>query len=145
MAMTPRGCTINALATELERDRRTIAKKLARVRPIEVRGRSKYYRLRDALDALDEKRPARSAPRVKLEARLRVTVALTGACWRSDLRRAVAGGCWRRPGRGDHGRERLPRCSRSPPPPRTLIPRARPGGLARPAGAADDRVQVHQR
>ena len=62
MPMTPRGWTINALATELERDRRTIAKKLARVRPIEVRGRSKYYRLRDALDALEEKRPAPSNP-----------------------------------------------------------------------------------
>ena len=34
MAMTPRGWTINALATELDRDRRTIAKKLARVTPI---------------------------------------------------------------------------------------------------------------
>ena len=62
MAMTPRGWTINALATELDRDRRTIAKKLARVPPIEVRGRSKYYRLRDALDALEDKRPAPSAP-----------------------------------------------------------------------------------
>ena len=39
MAMTPRGWTINALATELERDQRTIAKKLAHVRPIEIRGR----------------------------------------------------------------------------------------------------------
>ena len=62
MGADPHGWTINALATELERDRRTIAKKLARVRPIEVRGRSKYYRLRDALDALDEKRPAPSNP-----------------------------------------------------------------------------------
>ena len=62
MGADPHGWTINALATELERDRRTIAKKLARVRPIEVRGRSKYYRLRDALDALEEKRPAPSIP-----------------------------------------------------------------------------------
>jgi len=36
MAMTPRFWTINAQATELERDRRTIAKKLAHVRPTEV-------------------------------------------------------------------------------------------------------------
>ena len=45
MSMTPRGWTINALATELERDRRTIAKKLAHVRPIEIRGRNNYSRL----------------------------------------------------------------------------------------------------
>ena len=62
MAMTPRGWTINALATELERDRRTIAKKLAHVRPVEVRGRNKYYRLRDVLDALEDESPRPAAP-----------------------------------------------------------------------------------
>ena len=61
MAMTPRGWTTNALATELDRDRRTIAKKLAHVPPVEVRGRSKYYRLRDALAASSKDRRGRAA------------------------------------------------------------------------------------
>ena len=45
ISMTPHDWTINALATELERDRRPTDKKLAHVRPIEIRGRNNYSRL----------------------------------------------------------------------------------------------------
>lgn len=66
MGMTPHGWSVNALATELGRDRRTIAKRLAEagVEPVEVNGRVRLYRLRDALDVLEappSPQPARSA------------------------------------------------------------------------------------
>ena len=47
--------SINALATELRVDRRTLAKKLEDVPPAEIRGKHKRYRMRDAIDALETK------------------------------------------------------------------------------------------
>ena len=62
MDMTPGLYSVNALATELGIDRRTLAKRLALVPPTEVRGRVKRWRLRDALDAI-ELRPRKTSAR----------------------------------------------------------------------------------
>ena len=52
MAMTPALYSISGLATEFRMDRRTVAKRLADLRPAEVRGRTRLYRLSDAAQAL---------------------------------------------------------------------------------------------
>lgn len=54
MAMTRKGWSISALSTELEVDRRTVAKRLseAGVRPIGERAGAPVYDLRDAVEAV---------------------------------------------------------------------------------------------
>ena len=67
MSMTPQTWSLSALAVELNLDRRTLAKRLARVPPAEVRGRAKRWRLREVLRALErpeDRRKARSRDRL---------------------------------------------------------------------------------
>ena len=52
MAMTPGLYSISGLATEFRIDRRTVAKRLADVRPAQVRGRTRLYRMSDVAQAL---------------------------------------------------------------------------------------------
>jgi hypothetical protein len=52
VAMQPTTWSLNALATELHMDRRTLAKRLGRVPPAEGTGRRKRWHLADVLDAL---------------------------------------------------------------------------------------------
>lgn len=68
MAMRPRLWTISGLAVELGRDRRTVAKALARVPPAGKVGGHDAWRLADALKALEPKRWGRSAGNVWDEA-----------------------------------------------------------------------------
>lgn len=57
----PATYSLNALSVELGIDRRTLARRLADVKPAEGTGSSKRWRLRDALDALREN-PVQVAP-----------------------------------------------------------------------------------
>lgn len=52
MSMQPKGWSINALSVELDIDRRTLAKYLVDLRPVEVQGNVKFYRLKEVLDKL---------------------------------------------------------------------------------------------
>src|SRR3954449_7350596 len=63
MAMRPRLWTISGLAVELGRDRRTIAKALARVPPAGRVGGHDAWRMADALQALEPERRLPAAGR----------------------------------------------------------------------------------
>ena len=60
--MQPKNWSVNALSVELRVDRRTVAKRLAEAGtpPVEIRGRTKLYRLPDAIEAIV--RPLKPAP-----------------------------------------------------------------------------------
>ena len=60
MAMAARLWSVNALATELDMDRRTVAKRLANVTPSGERGGHSVWRMADALPALFG--PGKGAP-----------------------------------------------------------------------------------
>jgi hypothetical protein len=53
LALTPRGFTLSALEVELGIDRRTLGKRLASVPPASSHGKSKRWRMRDVLRALE--------------------------------------------------------------------------------------------
>lgn len=52
MAMSPREWTVSALSVEFGLDRRTLAKRLASVAPVRETGKTRYYRLKDAVHAI---------------------------------------------------------------------------------------------
>ena len=62
MTMQPQTYSINGLSVELGLDRRTLAKRLASVPPAAMRGKSKRWRLRDVLRALDAHNESLDAP-----------------------------------------------------------------------------------
>lgn len=70
--MVPKLWTINAMAVELQLDRRTLGRRLAAagVEPVEVRGRTKLYRIRDAVDTAAQPPQDASADLVKARERL---------------------------------------------------------------------------
>jgi hypothetical protein len=57
MAYQAQEWTVNALSVELKMDRRTVAKRLERIRPVRTEGIAKYYLLADAAPALFNSAP----------------------------------------------------------------------------------------
>ena len=52
MSLTAQAWTVNGLATELCMDRRKVGKYVEGLEPVKVDGRSKYFRLRDVVQAI---------------------------------------------------------------------------------------------
>jgi hypothetical protein len=52
MSMVPRGWSISALAVELRMDRRTVAQRIADLKPVSETGRAKLYSLADVFEAI---------------------------------------------------------------------------------------------
>jgi len=57
MAMTAKTWTVSALAVEFKMDRRTVAARLAGIKPVETKGKTRKYRLDEAAKALLGKIP----------------------------------------------------------------------------------------
>jgi len=75
MGMTAKTWTVSALAVEFKMDRRTVAARLAGVKPAESKGNSKRYRMEDAAKALLGKIPTAEGVLSYDEARARKVAA----------------------------------------------------------------------
>ncbi len=84
MPMQPQTWTVNGLSVELGEDRRTLAKRLADVPPAETKGKTKRWRMTDALAALGKSR----VDPVKSESESAARARLTRA--RADIHEATA-------------------------------------------------------